>query len=438
MGKRIALTVATLLILLFGSPPGLLSQTQQQKPTPSPTPGKPKPVRLTSHVVLISISGLRADHANNPESYGLKIPGLQLLKSKGSSAVGIESVYPSQTVPAHVSMLTGVLPADHGITSDYPFDEQSATQSASTFQSAKTIKADTIWEAAKRENLVTAAIGFPMTADANININLPEAVNFSDESKALSAVATIEKSFPNLLAINFTSLDLAQRRFGVLSAEAKLAIGLIDALVSKIVTATERAGIGDKTAFLIVSDHGVSKVEHEFRPNVLLAKKGFLTLGGQGNINSWRAVAVSFGGSAAVFLKNPQDETTAKAVEELFREVEKDNSDHPLWRITVRREAARLGADSRATLYLDAAPPFQISARATGSTISKTPDRAAHGYLPSRAEMRGAMFISGKAIKSNQRIEYVRLIDVAPTIAKLLGLEMKSARGRVLSEVITQ
>ena len=433
MPNRFLLTVAGLLMLLFSGSPGFHLQAQQQKPTP--TPGKPKPPKLTSHVVLISISGLRADHANDPQNFGLKLPNLKSLRAKGSYAVGVESVYPSQTIPAHVSMVTGVLPADHGVTADFLFDEQTATLSATPIQSAKAIKADTIWEAAKRENLTTAAIGFPMTADANINFNQPET---SDEAKVQAAVAIIEKNSPNLLAVNFTSLDLAERRFGLLSNEAKSAAELIDGLIGKIVAAIERAGLSEKTTFLIVSDHGAIKVEQEFRPNVLLAKKGFLTVGEQGSIASWQAVAVSFGGSAAIFLKNPQDETTAKAVEELFKAYEKESSDSPLWRITVRREAARLGADARAVLYLDAAPSFRISARANGSMISKTSDRSAYGYLPSRAEMRGAMFVAGKAIKPGQRIEYARLIDVAPTIARLLGLEMKTARGRVLSEVIAQ
>ena len=52
--------------------------------------------------------------------------------------------------------------------------------------------------------------------------------------------------------------------------------------------------------------------------------------------------------------------------------------------------------------------------------------------------MRATLIIAGKGIKANQRIEYARLIDIAPTVARLLGLEMKSARGRVLSEVVTQ
>jgi arylsulfatase A-like enzyme len=50
--------------------------------------------------------------------------------------------------------------------------------------------------------------------------------------------------------------------------------------------------------------------------------------------------------------------------------------------------------------------------------------------------MRGAFIIAGNGIKSGARLEYARLIDIAPTIARLLGLEMKTARGRVLAEVI--
>lgn len=431
MRNRIALSMCLLAFLIFLTG---MCQAQPQKPAPSP---KPKPPKLAPRVLLISISGLRADQANAPESFRLKLPNLQSLQAKGSRAVGVESVYPSQRIPAHVSMVTGMLPADHGVTSDYPFDEQTGTQSTTSFQSAKAIKSDTIWEAAKRENLMTAAVGFPMTDDSNITFNSAENHNQSDAAKTESAISLIEQHLPNLLAINFTSLDEAQRRFGILSKESNAALELIDGLVGKIVAAVERARLSSEYAFLIVSDHGASKVEREFRPNVLLAKKGFLTTDGQGNIKSWRAVAQSFGGSAAIFLKTPQDESTAREVLALFTELEKD-SDNPLWRITIRREAARLGADSRPAIYLDAAPLFQFSSRASGSAFSKTDERSAYGHLPSRAEMRGAFILSGKAIKPGQRIEYTRLIDVAPTIARLLGLEMKTTRGRVLLEVIAQ
>lgn len=437
MRSRIILTAACLPLVLFflNRIPTKPPQAQQQKPTP--TPVKPKAPKFTSHIVLISISGLRADHANDPESYRLKIPNIQLLRAKGSFAVGIESVYPSQTLPAHVSMVTGVLPADHGITSDYAFDEKTGVQSAKPFLSAKAIKTEKIWDAAKRENLITAAVGFPMTAEADITFNFPEARDQTDPVKTERAISLIEKNSPNLLLMNFASLATAQHRFGLLSAEAKSAMEQIDGLVGKIIAAVEQAQLTSETTFLIVSDQGASKVEREFRPNVLLAKKGFLTVEGKGTIKDWRAVAQSFGGSAAIFIKNPQDESAMRELETLFSEFDQ-NSDNPLWRIINRREAIRLGANPRPALYLDSAPLFQISARADGSTISNTTDRSAQGYLPSRAEMRAALILSGKGVQQGKRIEYGRLIDIAPTIARLLGLEMKTTRGRVFSEVIGQ
>ena len=103
------------------------------------------------------------------------------------------------------------------------------------------------------------------------------------------------------------------------------------------------------------------------------------------------------------------------------------------------REATKLGADPRAALYLDAAPLYAITAKTTGSSITnlgKGEDRAAHGYAPSRVEMRALFVIAGKGIKPGGHTQYARLIDIAPTMARLLGLEMKTARGRVISEVL--
>jgi predicted AlkP superfamily pyrophosphatase or phosphodiesterase len=446
----------------------------QKPPQPQQPSAKPKPPKITSHVVLILISGLRADDINNAEALRLNIPTIQSLRARGAHAVTVESVYPSQNKPAHVSIVTGVLPADHGITSDFSFDEQTGAQSAKPHYFSKEIKADTLWEAAKREGLITAAIGYSLTAGAPINFNLPESAEETlspdsnppglmnevlsvlktkpetvspnskpdnlvrqtqDDFKAEAAAYLIGRDHPNLLLINFNSLDLAQQRFGLRSAETQAVMGRIDHMVQKIVSAIELAKLFEETTFLIISDHGSSPVEREFRPNVLFAKKGLLTTDERGNVKSWRAVVQSYDGSAAVFLKNPKDEAAAREVEELFRALDKD-SNNPLWRIISQRDATRLGVDPRAAFYLDAAPRYKISPRANGPAVARTTERAAHGYLPSRAEMRATLIIAGKGIKANRKVEYVRLIDIAPTVARLLGLEMKSARGRVLSEVM--
>lgn len=444
---------------------------------------KPKPPKIAAHVVIISISGLRADYITNPEAYRLRIPNLLALRTQGAHAVGLESVYPSQTNPAHTTMVTGTLPADHGITADFPFDEATGAAATKPHWLAKEIKTDAIWDAARRAGLSTAAIGWPLTAGAAINFNLPDAFNeqgsaagqstsrqyvnppelfdqlatlrkpaapankksplevieaqAQDEFKTEAATFLIEKQRPNLLLIRFDSLVTVQERYGLSSGEVASTLERLDAAIARIRDAVARAKMTDDTTFFVLADYGVTKIEREFKPNVVLARKGFLTVDTQGRITSWRAIAQTFGGSAAIFIKNPQDEKTAREVEKIFNDLAGE-ADSPLWRVTTRRDAAKLGADPRAALYLDAAPFYTMSARADGSRYGKVAARAAHGYLPTRAEMRAALIISGKGIKATTKIEYARLLDIAPTIARLLGLEMKTARGRVLAEVIAQ
>src|SRR5262249_30155603 len=161
---------------------------------------------------------------------------------------------------------------------------------------AKEIKTDTIFELARRMNLVTAAVGFPLTTDAAINFNLPDTAE--DFLKASAAAEIIEKHRPNLLLVNFTSFDVIQRRYGLLSAESLKSIEAIDGLIKKIIDATEGARTAEETTFIVVSDSGASKVEKEFNPNVMLAKKGWLASDGQGRIVSWRVVAPDYGGAA--------------------------------------------------------------------------------------------------------------------------------------------
>jgi predicted AlkP superfamily pyrophosphatase or phosphodiesterase len=424
----------SLFICLLAAPTRQARQARQEKPAEREAEAKKPPI--SSHVIMIAIDGVRSDFVTGAESQRLNIPTIQALRSRGAYAVGIESVFPSQTFPAHASMMTGSPPSDHGVISDYSFDQESGSQSSEPRKSAREIKVETIFDLARRANLVTGAVGFPLTADAPIMFNQPDVAE--DFVKAAAAAEIIEKHCPNLLLVNFTSFDEAQRRYGPLSAESIKAMETIDTFVKKILDAAEKFQMSEDATFILVSDSGASRVEKEFNPNVLLAKKGWLAADGQGRITSWRAVTQSFGGSAAILVKDPKDEAFINEVETFFTQ-QAEKSDGPIWRIITRREATKLGVDPRAALYLDAAPLYAITAKTTGSPVTnlgKGGDRAAHGYAPSRVEMRALFVIAGKGVISGGHTQYARLIDIAPTVARLLGLEMKTARGRVISEVL--
>ncbi len=430
---------SVLLCLLLSSSLNLFAQT----PTPTATP-KPKYQRVTSHVVLISIGGLQGVCVTKPSNCATPMVALQRWRERGVVALTAESVYPTQMLPAHATMLTGRLPVDHKITTNQAFDETRGALSETSLDDALHLPKENLLSLLEKEKLSVAAIGFPMTAQAAITasqsfavVTQPSprkaketlaAVVTRDRAVIAKARETIAAKLPNLLLIHFNSLDTAQQLFGITSNEAAQAKREIDNWLQQIAAAYDKAD----TTWLIVSDHGALKVEQSFGPNVLLAQKGWITTDKNGQVTDWRAIVQPLGGAAMVFVKKQQDE---KDVFALFQEFHQ-KPDSPIWRVITRQDAAKLGADERGALFLDAAPDVVFDSRAKGALLEATALRASSGHLASRAEMQIAFVIAGKAIKPEAKLSYARLTDVAPTIARLLGLEMKATRGRVLSEVI--
>jgi len=48
-----------------------------------------------------------------------------------------------------------------------------------------------------------------------------------------------------------------------------------------------------------------------------------------------------------------------------------------------------------------------------------------------------ALILSGRGIRSGERLGHVHNLDIAPTIARLLGLEMEGLEGQVLEGALT-
>jgi len=68
--------------------------------------------------------------------------------------------------------------------------------------------------------------------------------------------------------------------------------------------------------------------------------------------------------------------------------------------------------------------------------VSGTVNLGYHGYLASNPDMDAAFLVSGRGIKQNVKIGPVENIDIAPTIAHLLGHELPDAEGHLLTEIL--
>lgn len=458
------LITALLLILVFALP--LRAQAAQSaRPDAAPQTAQ---ARRDAYVVMISIDGLIPEYYTAPAPLGLKVPTLTEMKLNGAYAEGVEGVYPSVTYPAHTTLITGVRPALHGIVQNRIFEAPPAEQTKEWYWFSKDLKIETLWSMAKRAGLTTANVGWPVTAGAEIDYNVPEIADPTEKvqtgkrtlqystpgliEKATAAQPSDDKSTdgrrttyaehiiqtykPNLLLVHLIELDGAHHTYGPRSPEALKTAERLDGYVGRIIAATRKAGTFDRTTFFLVSDHGFAPVTKKFEPNVTLAKARLITLDASGKPTDWQVAAWPAGGSCAIMLKDANDKAIAKKVTTLFTEMaQRDGS--PISRVLNQAELKKLGAIPAAYLMLEAAPGFSFGEELTGPEVHEAKNyHGTHGQLPSRAEMRSSLIVYGAGARLGARVALARMIDIGPTAAAILGLRFENPEGSPLPELI--
>ena len=146
-------------------------------------------------LLVISVDGMDWRYLRDADSLGLKLPNIRGLLARSQVADGVTGVWPTVTWPSHTSMLTGVPPFRHGILANAsgPLD---ITQS---YWSASKIKVPTLTQCARASGLTTAAVNWPVTVNAELSWNLPEA--YAKRNGDSSDLASVDRyGTPGLVA----------------------------------------------------------------------------------------------------------------------------------------------------------------------------------------------------------------------------------------------
>ncbi|MFY9610549.1 MAG: ectonucleotide pyrophosphatase/phosphodiesterase [Blastocatellia bacterium] len=427
--------------------------------------------RRDAHVIMISIDGLIPDYYTQPSRLGLRVPNLTRMKLGGAYADGVEGVFPSVTYPSHTTLITGVRPAAHGIIQNRVFEAPTAPKTGEWYWFSEALKSETLWSIARKAGLVTANVGWPVTAGADIDYSVPEIKDPSENpsgdrsrkrtlqystsgliEKALAAGAGGDNSIdgrraaiseyiianhkPNLMLIHFIELDGAHHKNGPRSAAALPFVERMDEYIGRVIEAVRKAGILDRTTFFLVSDHGFAEVTRKYEPGVVLVKEKLIALDGDGKPTEWKAAVWSASGSCAIVLRDPNDKETAAKVTTLFTKIAAAEKS-PIGRILNQADLKKLGAIPNAVLMLDAAPGYAFDDALTGPETHDSKDyRGTHGQLPSRADMRSALIVYGAAARAGARMSVARMVDIGPTAAAVLGLTFSEVEGLPISEIL--
>jgi len=82
-------------------------------------------------------------------------------------------------------------------------------------------------------------------------------------------------------------------------------------------------------------------------------------------------------------------------------------------------------------LLLTARDGYSFSGATEGPVTAALPQRGgSHGYLASDPDMDAIFIASGYGVRGGAKLDRIANIDIAPTIAKLLGVALPTAKGK--------
>jgi predicted AlkP superfamily pyrophosphatase or phosphodiesterase len=246
---------------------------------------------------------------------------------------------------------------------------------------------------------------------------------------------------PRLLALHLNNVDSTHHRYGPRSTPGYAAVALSDANVGRVLRALDDAGVRDRTAVFLVADHGFIATPKALRPNAVLRREGLLSVK-DGRIVAGRALAVPAGGTALVYLTDPATAARDRqAVIRLFRGAEGiadviEPKDYTRYHLPQPAADPAMG-----DLVLAARPGYAFGLEATGEelvTADPNPEAGAHGFRSTEPRMNAIFVASGAGIKAGPRMPTIDDIDVAPTIARILGVRLENIPGRVLEGIFAR
>lgn len=419
------------------------------------------------HVILITMDGFPSYEYHDSRA---PVPTMRKLAAEGVVASeGMRVANPSITWPNHTTLATGVFPAKHSVLFNGLFvrnpDNGSGHIDPARDQS-ELVAVPTIWDIAHKAGLTTAAIDWPCTcnspalddsfpdvADQIDHITpilkkelldtgiLPSASQFTfsrmsppqhDQIWTAATCYVIKHRKPNLLLLHMLLTDTVQHQYGPQSTAAYTAIAVVDEQLAKILAAVDEAGIRDNTTIIVTADHGFERYNKVIHPAAILRKSG---------ISPRRVQIVPEGGTAFVYFNDP---ATASALAQEMPALFKDHEG--VVDVIAPDRYSAMGwpmpdqNHHMANLVLAAKDGYSFGGSAGGEEIVTFPPFMAfgsHGYLNSNPKMNAVFIAAGRGIRKGAKLDTFQNTNVAPTIAKLLGLKMENIDGKPLDEILS-
>jgi predicted AlkP superfamily pyrophosphatase or phosphodiesterase len=407
-------------------------------------------------VVVISLDAFGASLLSQPL---LPVPAMHGLMKTGSYARAMQPVNPTVTWPNHTSMVTGVAPAKHGLIANGQITgERTGKVPTVQFHADKTalVRVPTVYDRAHDAGLTTAEMDWVAVENAKAidwsffeqpaasapllremladgSLTQAELDGFHKGSQAYrdrlytrGATYAIRHHHPNLVLLHLLALDSEEHEYGFDTMAGVNTAAFLDDRVKEVVDAVREAGDLDRTTFLIVSDHGQSSVHHTVNPNMILREAGIATAD---------AAALAEGGAAYVYETKRTPELTAK-IRAAFAASAATDSVPTDEEIVAQGWPGRGDNPTAFDVVVYAKEDWKFDGDKAKSRGADELQTGAHGYPNTRPLMQAIFIASGAAIRAAGEQPSFPNVDVAATIAQILGLPQTGMDGKPLMGIL--
>lgn len=402
-----------------------------------------------------------------------KLPNFSSLLEKSSVVYSNQTTYPSYTHSIHTSISTGCYPATHGVNSnEHP---EPGNLEPVWFESCTDVKVPTLAQEARRHGYTVAEVYWPLTLgdDAEWNIHragihvipeneqevirrrstpgffdevypyIREAFSMSrdyasDEVCFRTAEYLIDRHQPDFMEIHLVAIDHIRHHDGVYSRALHDAYRYLDGGFGRILAALRRQGLEDETILAVTSDHGHLDIRQVVSINRFFRDHGLIETDSEGRLVSWKAWMQSCSLSGHVYIRDNDPAVAAQVLELLqahSRELE-------IERIFTREEVERewhLTGDFTYVIESFGNSSFSSNYNwelyTSTSNSSYRTSKATHGHLPCKG-VQPCFFVRNPFSTEQVYLPEGRIIDQAPTLARLMGFEMTTCDGQAVEALL--
>ncbi len=377
-------------------------------------------------VILISFDGTRWDHVPNPERAAFselaafpELPAFSDVARHGAAAERLIPVFPTNTFPNHVTLVTGVSPEIHGIVSNVFVDPERGLFRYRDDPSW--IEVEPIWSIAARQGVTSASFHWVGSEGVWRNRGGPRYWKPFDGSTPerekvdqILAWLDLPRERPRLITSWFHGADKPGHANGPDSASVRGALRGQDRALARLLKGLRDRDALAHTTLILVSDHGMAAVEKHVDLGAALgnAQVGARVLGAGG----FAILSLAPGAS---------DLKPALAVARRLGLEAHSREQAPA---SLRLGHPRFGSGV-------VLAPIGTAIQSSGG--SKPAMAGSHGYRPEVTEMGGLFLGLGRGARAGHQLGEVHAVDVAPTVLALLGLSVPQwMEGTPIAEMI--